>query len=92
VDVMSTRRHSAPDIRISDVITGYEVGRCTGPSADGRCPRVALGDILPCSGYVLVPANAHDTQPYTVSSQMTLCPVTVALALAVESDTALLAA
>lgn len=75
-------------LRILDVETGDEVQRCTGPAADGSCPRVVLGDILPCAGYALAPAtSALGSQPYAVAGRATLCPVTLAAALAVASDT-----
>ncbi|HEY8676174.1 MAG TPA: hypothetical protein VIO13_09450 [Candidatus Dormibacteraeota bacterium] len=80
------------NILILDLVTDGVVGGCGGPSADGACPRVAIGGIIPCAGYALVPAGARDARPYTVSSQMTLCPRTVAEALAVASDSALIAA
>ena len=80
------------DIVILDPVTHGVVGGCGGPSADGACPRVALGGIIPCAGYALVPAGARDSRPYIVSSHMTLCPRTVAEALAVASDSALIAA
>jgi hypothetical protein len=63
---------------ILDEVSGVEVQRCTGPAADGSRPRVAIGDIIPCSGHALVPAGAHTTHPYAVSGQATLCPLTVA--------------
>ena len=78
---------SAHQILILDEVSGVEVQRCTGPAADGSCPRVAIGDIIPCSGHALVPAGAHTTHPYAVSGQATLCPLTVAQALAVTPDT-----
>jgi len=80
------------DIVILDPVSRGVIGGCAGPSADGACPRVAIGGIIPCAGYALVPAGARDAQPYTVSSQMTMCPRTVAEALAVASDSALIAA
>ena len=74
-------------LRIVDAATGEDIGRCTGPAADGSCPRVAVGNILPCSGCVLVPLHAAEAAiPYAVSGQATLCPVTVAAALAVTPD------
>lgn len=67
--------------------TGRETDRCTGPAADGSCPRVAIGDILPCAGCVLALAvDGGEAVPYPVSRQATLCPVTVAAALAVTPD------
>lgn len=74
-------------LRILDAESGEEVQRCTGPAADGSCPRVALGDILPCAGHALAPATSPpSSQPYAVAGTATLCPVTLAAALAVASD------
>ncbi len=74
-------------LRIVDETTGQEIERCAGPSADGSCPRVTIGDVLPCAGHVLVPAAVGDQAvPYAVSGEATLCPVTVAVALAVTPD------
>jgi hypothetical protein len=62
-----------------------------GPAADGSCPRVAIGDVLPCAGHALMPAGSGaGAQPYAVSGQATLCPVTLAAALAVTSDSVLM--
>ncbi|MBV8194360.1 MAG: hypothetical protein JOY80_02410 [Candidatus Dormibacteraeota bacterium] len=74
-------------LRILDEVTGSEVQRCTGPASDGSCPRVAIGDLLPCAGHALMPERSTG-QPYAVSGQATLCPVTLAAALAVDSDSA----
>jgi hypothetical protein len=73
---------------IFDEATGAEVQRCTGPASDGSCPRVAIGHLLPCAGHVLVPEDGAE-RPYAVSAQATLCPVTLAAALAVSSDSVL---
>ena len=74
-------------LSIVDEATGREIERCAGPAADGSCPRVTIGDILPCSGHVLIPlAPADGVFPYAVSGHATLCPVTVAAALAVTPD------
>ena len=67
------------------------VGSCRGPSADGACPRVAIGEMIPCAGYALALSGARDARPYEVP-RMTLCPLTVAQALAVQSDWTLIAA
>lgn len=78
-------------LRILDEATGKEVMRCTGPAPDGSCPRVEIGDILPCSGHALAQASAGDDAPtYDVPGQATLCPLTVAAALAVPPDTYLI--
>lgn len=76
---------------ILDEATGREVQRCAGPAADGSCPQVAIGDLLPCAGHALVPnGSSAGAQPYAVSGQATLCPVTLAAALAVTSDAVLM--
>ena len=80
------------DILMLDRVAHRMVGGCGGPSADGACPRVAVGGVIPCAGYAIVPAEAREARPYTVSPQMTLCPRTVAEALAVPSDSAFIAA
>ena len=78
-------------LRILDEASGGEVQRCIGQLPDGSCPRVAIGEILPCAGYALLPQHvAAGAQPYAVPGGATLCPVTVAAALAVASDTPLL--
>ncbi|MBV9101842.1 MAG: hypothetical protein JOZ46_10500 [Candidatus Dormibacteraeota bacterium] len=69
-----------------DEAGGSELQRCAGPATDGSCPRVAIGHLLPCAGHVLI-AAAPDALPYTVPGRATLCPVTLASALAVPSDT-----
>jgi hypothetical protein len=82
---------SGAQLLILDEATGEEVQRCTGPAADGSCPRVEIGDILPCAGQALIPAGAaHGAQPYAVSGLATLCPVTLAAALAITPDTVLM--
>lgn len=63
-----------------------------GPSPDGACPFVGIGDVVPCAGDTLVLARPPGAPPYTVPSQMTLCPCTVAAALAVPADWDLLTA
>jgi hypothetical protein len=76
---------------ILDEATRREVQRCTGPAADGSCPRVAIGDVLPCAGHALMPAGSGaSAQPYAVSGQAMLCPVTLAAALALTSDSVLM--
>ncbi len=66
---------------------GIEIDRCSGPTSDGSCPRVAVGSILPCSGHTLQSADASvGAQPYPVSAGATLCPVTLAAALAIDHE------
>ncbi len=81
---------NAMTLLILDEATAREVQRCIGPAADGSCPRVAIGELLPCAGHALTHAETVGAaQPYAVSGQATLCPVTLAAALAVASDSAL---
>ncbi len=72
---------------IGDVGTGIEIDRCAGPAPDGSCPRVAVGGVLPCSGHTLRSAAAPvGAEGYTVSNEATLCPLTVAAALALDHE------
>ena len=77
-------------LRILDEVTGSQLQRCNGPAPGGSCPRVAIGDLLPCAGHALAPEGSSG-QPYAVSGEATLCPVTLAVALAVASDSVLTA-
>ena len=77
------------NLLILDEASGEQVQRCYGPAPDGSCPRVNIGDILPCAGHALRPADAVAGRRYSVSAQATLCPVTIAAALAVTPDTLL---
>jgi hypothetical protein len=78
-------------IRILDLVSHRFVGSCAGPSSDGACPRVAVGGVILCAGFAILPEGASDDRTYTVSPQMTLCPRTVAEALAVPSDSPFMA-
>ena len=42
---------------ILDRETGDMVGECGGPAADGTCPAVTAGDVVPCAGQRIAPAN-----------------------------------
>lgn len=76
-------------LRILDQATGVQVQQCTGPLPDGSCPRVALGDIVPCAGHAVVPAlAAPGTQAHAVPGLATGCPVTLAAMIAIASDAA----
>lgn len=61
--------------------------QCAGPDAVGACSLVAIGAVVPCVAHRLVAAGAS-AAAYTVPRGMTLCPVTLALAL--DADTPLL--
>lgn len=79
-------------VLLLDPATHDELGRCAGPAPDGSCPAVSIGEVIACAGRAVIPDHAPGTPPYTVSRQMTLCPATLAAALAVPSDSPLLAA
>lgn len=73
-----------------DKATGRELERCSGPAADGSCPRVTRGEILPCAGHALELIGPDGpTVPYDVSEQATICPVTLAAATAIPTDSPL---
>lgn len=72
------------DIRILE--DGKELERCTGPAPDGSCPRVVAGDLLPCAGHAIVAGDGGPRQPYAVAGRATMCPITLASMIAVESD------
>jgi len=74
------------EIVILDEKDGSLIGRCTGPAADGSCPRVAVGELVPCAGTELVSLGGGEDRPYDVPGTMTVCPVTLANMLAVSSD------
>jgi hypothetical protein len=65
-----------------------ELARCLGPAPDGSCPRVAVGDLIPCAGHAVIAGRAAHPHPYAVSGRATLCPITLATILTVESDAA----
>jgi hypothetical protein len=85
-------RGVGPDILIVDRANHQPVVACSGPDASGACPLVAQGTPVPCAGMDVVPAAAPDSTPFFVSCQMTLCPRTLAEAICVPSDSALLVA
>ena len=72
------------DIRILE--EGDELARCTGPAPDGSCPRVAIGDLLPCAGHAIVTGRTAHPHPYAVAGRATMCPITLASMIAVQSD------
>ena len=63
---------------ILDSQSGGIVDRCEGPAADGSCPRVRVGDVVPCAHRVLLATGGCAGIPYTVPGTATLCPVTLA--------------
>lgn len=79
------------DILILEGASHRPVGACAGPDPDGSCPRVRIGAVIPCAGGELVPSWLPGASSYSVSKQMTICPLTLAEALAVPSDSALVA-
>ena len=70
-------------IRAAD---GEVVGECAGPDARGQCPRVALGEVVPCAGQSLTADGHGSWLPYAVPGDETTCPVALALALAASPD------
>ncbi len=67
-------------------MTGRLVGRCDGPAPRGACPRVAMGDVVPCAGDSLAPDGPGRRLPYAVAPGETMCPITSALVLAGSPD------
>jgi hypothetical protein len=78
----------ATDLDIRILEDGVDLARCTGPAPDGSCPRVAVGDLIPCAKHAIVEGHVKHPHPYAVSGQATICPVTLAAMIAVESDAA----
>ena len=72
---------------ICDPVSRRVIGACAGPSADGSCPRVAIGEAVACAGCSVIPVGIH-ARPYLVPKQMTLCPRTLAAMLTIPSDSA----
>ena len=72
-----------------DLTTTSVADVCTGPDANGACPRVRIGETVACSGRAL---RLHGVAGagYAVGSAMTLCPVTLAASLAVPVETDLI--
>ena len=62
-----------------DPDSGRIAWHCPGPDARGACGRVPIGAEMPCIGKELTVVGAGG-DPYVVPRQMTLCPVTLALA------------
>jgi hypothetical protein len=81
-----------PDILILEPATHRRLGACAGPRPSGACPLVPLGKVVPCAGLEVAPAGVDGAATYPVSGQMSLCPKTLAEALCVASDAALLVA
>lgn len=67
-------------------MTGRLVGRCAGPAPRGACPRVDIGDVVPCAGDTLAPGGPGCWLPYAVASGETTCPITSALVMAGSPD------
>jgi hypothetical protein len=88
--VRTTSRGAGCRLGILDAASGAQVEQCTGPAPDGSCPRVVIGEVIPCAGHLLIRADAAGGLSYEVSAQMTLCPLTLAASLAVANDNALL--
>jgi hypothetical protein len=63
-----------------DPETGEVAWHCPGPDARGACRRVAIGAEMPCIGKALTIVGSDD-DAYVVAPHMTLCPLTLALAM-----------
>lgn len=66
---------------------GDVLGECAGPDPRGVCPLVTPGHVVPCAGHTLTPNGHGSWFPYAVAGDETVCPVTLALALAASPDT-----
>jgi len=67
---------------------GRTMAHCTGPAPDGRCPRVEIGETVPCAGCTIAPDGAAPAVRYTVGADEVSCPVIIGMALAGTPDTA----
>lgn len=67
---------------------GRDMAHCTGPASDGRCPRVEIGETVPCAGSTIAPDGAVRSVRYTVRVDEVTCPVTIGLAQAGSPDAA----
>ncbi|HZS15282.1 MAG TPA: hypothetical protein VFC09_11850 [Candidatus Dormibacteraeota bacterium] len=74
------------DIVIRDA-WGVAMAHCSGPAPSGACPRVGVGETVPCAGHTIVPDRPGAWLPYKVPDSEVSCPVTAALALAGSPDT-----
>lgn len=70
--------------------TGQIDAHCDGPLRNGACPRVAMGDVVPCSKHLLVRVGDPSMEGYAVPAELTICPVVLAQSLAVPVETSLL--
>lgn len=75
-------------ILIIDPARSVVVSECSGPDVSGRCPRVAAGEVVPCGGATLAPAGQRRSAPFAVPLGETICPITLAMALAASPDAA----
>jgi hypothetical protein len=67
-------------------MTGRLVARCDGPAHRGACPRVDIGDVVPCAGDTLAPGGPGRYVPFAVAPGETMCPITSALVMAGSPD------
>lgn len=65
---------------------GRTMAHCTGPTADGHCPRVGTGELVACAGRVIASEMDGGSIPFRVREDELTCPVTGALALAGSPD------
>jgi len=80
---MSMTGEPRPLWQLVDPETGATAGTCSGPTADGGCPRQAEGRPVPCAGFALVAAcrgrNARMLR-LSVGVAETDCPVPILFA------------
>jgi len=75
--MVGTRLH----IVAVDPGTGEIVSHCPGPDPRGACRHIELGATVPCVGRELSVGEIGDEDAYLVPPGMSLCPVTLALAM-----------
>jgi hypothetical protein len=71
-----------PFLRIVDPEGGDPADWCTGPAATGECPRVAVGQQVPCAGKQLFPfgGDLDPSQARWVSAREDECPLPILFA------------
>lgn len=77
-----TENKNDPLLLILDPDTRALVGQCKGPTGDGRCPRVAEGVPVPCSGRRIVPAQGTGIEGWSITvvdDDVTQCPLAWAI-------------
>ena len=69
------------DIVIREPVSGEILAHCNGPARDGACAAVDVGAEVACAGQALL-ASGVEATPFPVPVGTTVCPVSLALALA----------